>query len=136
MPTVEILKKRVGSKGNYTTIKVTSEIALDDSAEFKRIQERMDQLLDEELAKDDPSSFFQIDPAHLPQPQHQSQPQSRQSDSNVKLASEKQVRCLKAMIREHRLSESEICLENHVENIEDLPSKTCWKLINDLKNEG
>ena len=72
MPTVEILKKRVGSKGNYTTIKVTSEIALDDSAEFKRIQERMDQLLDEELAKDDPSSFFQIDPAHLPHPQHQS----------------------------------------------------------------
>lgn len=43
MLTVEILKKRVESNGNYTTIKVTSDVALDDSAEFKRIQNRMNQ---------------------------------------------------------------------------------------------
>ena len=66
MPTVEILKKRVGSDGNYTTIKVTSEIALDDSAEFRRIQARMNQLLDEELAKDQPRSRIQMDPAPHP----------------------------------------------------------------------
>lgn len=124
MPTVEILKKRVGSSGNYTTIKVTSEIALDDSAEFKRIQTRMNQLLDEEQPKDCSSRLNSVNPA----------PQIR--NSHEKPASEKQVRCLKAIIREQRLSEDEICLENHVESLEDLPSKTCWKLINDLKNEG
>ena len=125
MPTVEILKKRVGSSGNYTTIKVTSEIALDDSAEFRRIQARMNQLLDEELTKDQPRSFIQMDPA----------PQVQTRNSNEKTASEKQVRCLKAIIREQRLSEEDICRENHVESIEELPSKTCWKIINGLKNE-
>ena len=123
MPTVEILKKRVGSSGNYTTIKVTSEISLDDSAEFKRIQTRMNQLLDEEQTKDCSSRLNPVNPA----------PQTR--NSHEKPASEKQVRCLKAIIREQRLSEEEICLENHVESLADLPSKTCWKLINDLKNE-
>ena len=123
MPTVEILKKRVGTSGNYTTIKVTSEIALDDSAEFKRIQTRMNQLLDEEQTKD---CSCRLNPMN-------SAPQTR--NSHEKPASEKQVRCLKAIIREQRLSEDEICLENHVESLEDLPSKTCWKLINDLKNE-
>ena len=127
MPTVEILKKRVGSSGNYTTIKVTSEIALDDSAEFKRIQNRMNQLLDEELTKDHPRSFIEMDPAPQPQPQS--------SDSNIKLASEKQVHFLKAIIREQQLSESEICQKHYVENLEDLPSRTCWKIINDLKRE-
>ena len=125
MPTVEILKKRVGSDGSYTTIKVTSEIALDDSAEFRRIQARMNQLLDEELAKDQPRSRIQMDPAP--------QPQSR--DPNVKPASEKQVRCLKAILFERGLSEEEVCRANHVGSIEELPSKTCWKIINDLKNE-
>ena len=128
MPTVEILKKRVGSSGNYTTIKVTSEIALDDSAEFKRIQNRMNQLLDEELTKDHPRSFIEMDPAPQPQPQS--------SDSNVKLASEKQIRCLKAIIREQQLSEPEICQNHYVKNLEDLPSRTCWKIINDLKRDG
>ena len=125
MPTVEILKKRVGSSGNYTTIKMTSEIALDDSAEFRRIQARMNQLLDEELTKDQPRHFIQMDPA----------PQVQTRNSNEKTASEKQVRCLKAIIREQRLSEEDICRENHVESIEELPSKTCWKIINGLKNE-
>ena len=125
MPTVEILKKRVGSSGNYTTIKVTSEIALDDSAEFRRIQARMNQLLDEELTKDQPRSFIQMDPA----------PQVQMRNSGEKTASEKQVRCLKAIIREQRLSEEEVCRANHVGSIEELPSKTCWKIINDLKNE-
>ena len=124
MPTVEILKKRVGSKGNYTTIKVTSEISLDDSAEFKRIQNRMNQLLDEELTKDQPRRFIQMDPA----------PQVQTRNSNEKTASEKQVRCLKAIIREQRLSEEDICRENHVESLEKLPGKTCWQIINDLKN--
>lgn len=124
MPTVEILKKRVGSNGNYTTIKVTSEIALDDSAEFKRIQARMNQLLDEELAKDQPRSLIQMDPA----------PPAQTRNSSEKPASEKQVRCLKAIIREQRLSEEEICRENHVGSIEELPGKTCWKIIKDLKN--
>ena len=64
----------------------------------------------------------------------QAQPQS--SNSNVKLASEKQVRCLKAIIREQQLSESEICQNHYVENLEDLPSRTCWKIINDLEREG
>ena len=82
MPTVEILKKRVGSSGNYTTIKVTSEIALDDSAEFRKIQARMNQLLDEELTKDQPRRFIQMDPA----------PQVQTRNSNEKTASEKQVR--------------------------------------------
>ena len=127
MPTVEILKKRVGSDGNYTTIKVTSEIGLDDSAEFKRIQARMNQLLDEELAKDQPRSRIQMDPAPQPQP--------RTRNSSEKPASEKQVRCLKAIIREQRLSEEEICRANHVGSIEELSSKTCWQIINDLKNE-
>ena len=126
MPTVEILKKRVGSNGNYTTIKVTSEIALDDSAEFRRIQARMNQLLDEELAKDQPRSLIQMDPAP--------QPQTRTRNSSEKPASEKQVRCLKAIIREQRLSEEEICRANHVGSIEELPGKTCWQIINDLKN--
>ena len=126
MPTVEILKKRVGSNGNYTTIKVTSEIALDDSAEFRRIQARMNQLLDEELAKDQPRSLIQMAPAPQPQP--------RTRNSSEKPASEKQVRCLKAIIREQRLSEEEICRENHVGSIEELPGKTCWKIIKDLKN--
>ena len=125
MPTVEILKKRVGSDGNYTTIKVTSEIGLDDSAEFRRIQARMNQLLDEELAKDQPRSRIQMDPAPQPQPR----------DPNVKQASEKQVRCLKAILFERGLSEEEICRANHVGRVEELPSKTCWKIINDLKNE-
>lgn len=125
MPAVEILKKRVGSNGNYTTIKVTSEIALDDSAEFRRIQARMNQLLDEELTKDQPRSFIQMDPA----------PPARTRNSSEKPASEKQVRCLKAIIREQRLSEEEICRENHVGSIEELPGKTCWQIINDLKNE-
>jgi len=123
MPTVEILKKRVGSNGNYTTIKVTSEIALDDSAEFRRIQARMNQLLDEELTKDQPRRFIQMDPA----------PQVQTRNSNEKTASEKQVRCLKAIIREQRLSEEEICRENHVGSLEKLPGKTCWQIINDLK---
>ena len=126
MPTVEILKKRVGSNGNYTTIKVTSEIALDDSAEFRRIQAMMNQLLDEELAKDQPRSLIQMDPAP--------QPQTRTRNSSEKPASEKQVRCLKAIIREQRLSEEEICRANHVGSIEELPGKTCWKIIKDLKN--
>ena len=129
MPTVEILKKRVGSNGNYTTIKVTSEIALDDSAEFRRIQARMNQLLDEELAKDHPRRLIQMDSA----PQTQTQPQHRTRNSSEKPASEKQVRCLKAIIREQRLSEEEICRENHVGSIEELPGKTCWQIINDLK---
>ena len=124
MPTVEILKKRVGSSGNYTTIKVTSEIALDDSAEFRRIQARMNQLLDEELTKDQPRSRIQMDPA----------PQVQTRNSSEKPASEKQVRCLKAIIREQRLSEEDICRENHVESLEKLPGKTCWQIINDLKN--
>ena len=128
MPTVEILKKRVGSNGNYTTIKVTSEIALDDSAEFRRIQARMNQLLDEELAKDQPRRLIQMDPAP------QTQPQPRTRNSSEKPASEKQVRCLKAIIREQRLSEEEICRANHVGSIEELPGKTCWQIINDLKN--
>ena len=92
MPTVEILKKRVGANGNYTTIKVTSEIALDDSAEFKGIQARMNQLLDEELAKDQPRSLIQMDPAP--------QPQTRTRNSSEKPASVKQIRCLKAIICE------------------------------------
>jgi len=125
MPTVEILKKRVGASGNYTTIKVTSEIALDDSAEFRRIQAMMNQLLDEELAKDQPRSLIQMDPAP--------QPQTRTRNSSEKPASEKQVRCLKAIIREQRLSEEEICRVNHVGSIEELPSKTCWQIINELK---
>ena len=128
MPTVEILKKRVGSNGNYTTIKVTSEIALEDSAEFRRIQARMNQLLDKELAKDQPRSRIQMVPAP------QTQPQPRTQNSREKPASEKQVRCLKAIIREQRLSEEEICRANHVGSIEDLPGKTCWQIINDLKN--
>ena len=126
MPTVEILKKRVGTNGNYTTIKVTSEIALDDSAEFRRIQARMNQLLDEELPKDHPRRLIQMDPAP--------QPQTRTRNSSEKPASEKQVRCLKAIIREQRLSEEEICRANHVGSIEELPGKTCWQIINDLKN--
>ena len=125
MPTVEILKKRVGSSGNYTTIKVTSEIALDDSAEFRRIQARMNQLLDEELTKDQPRRFIQMDPA----------PQVQTRNSNEKTASEKQVRCLKAILFERGLSEEEVCRVNHVGSIEELPSKTCWKIINGLKNE-
>ena len=79
----------------------------------------------EELTKDHPRSFIEMDTAP------QAQPPS--SNSNVKLASEKQVRCLKAIIREQQLSESEICQENDVDSLEDLPGKTCWKLINDLK---
>ena len=123
MPTVEILKKRVGSSGNYTTIKVTSEMALDDSAEFRRIQNRMNQLLDEEQAKDQPKRLIQMDPA----------PQVQTRNSNEKTASEKQIRCLQAIIYEQQLSEEEICRAHHVGSIEELPSKTCWKLINDLK---
>ena len=122
MPTVEILKKRVGSNGNYTMIKVTSEIALDDSAEFKRIQSRMNQLLDEEQTKDYSSRLNQMD----------SVPQAR--NSHEKPASVKQIRCLKAIIREQRISEEKICREHHVGSLEELPGKTCWLLINDLKN--
>ena len=85
----------------------------------------MNQLLDEELAKDQPRSRIQMDPAPQPQPR----------DPNVKQASEKQVRCLKAILYERGLSEEEICRVNHVGSIEELPSKTCWKIINDLKNE-
>ena len=121
MPTVEILKKRVGSNGNYTTIKVTSEISLDDSEEFKRIQTRMNQLLDEEQTKDYSSRLNQMD----------SVPQTR--NSHEKPASVKQIRCLKAFIREQRISEEEICRDNHVESLEELSGKTCWKLINALK---
>ena len=123
MPTVEILKKRVGSNGNYTTIKVTSEIALDNSEEFKRIQTRMNQLLDEEQAKDQPRRLIQMD----------SVPQVRTRYSSEKPPSVKQIRCLKAIIREQRISEEEICREHHVERIEELPGKTCWQLIKDLK---
>lgn len=53
--------------------------------------------------------------------------------SSEKPASEKQIRCLKAFIREQRISEEEICRENHVESLEELSGKTCWKLINALK---
>ena len=53
--------------------------------------------------------------------------------SSEKPASEKQIRCLKAIIREQLISEEEICREHHVGSLEELPGKTCWQLIKDLK---